>query len=102
MLSSASLQATPVAVLEAMKRMYTRAEFCGVVDFLRAYVPGVHIATGELAGWSASWQGGDERPVGSLPSYNMIFWFPRGVVSLGNFIIGGWVHFGFFILGVGG
>ena len=38
------------SVLYAMKREYSNADFCKVVDTLRAMVPGVNIATGTFFG----------------------------------------------------
>eukprot|EP01083_Nonionella_stella_P184637 671181_1 len=45
------VQAASDSVLEAMKRTYTCAEFRRVVDFLRAKVPGVQIATDIICGF---------------------------------------------------
>eukprot|EP00051_Salpingoeca_urceolata_P028469 m.487038 g.487038 ORF g.487038 m.487038 type:complete len:566 (+) comp24759_c0_seq1:252-1949(+) len=45
------VQAGSDEVLAAMKREYTRADFCHVVDTLRAGVPGVSIATDIICGF---------------------------------------------------
>jgi threonylcarbamoyladenosine tRNA methylthiotransferase CDKAL1 len=45
------VQAASDRVLAAMKREYTRADFCDVVDYLREHVPGITIATDVICGF---------------------------------------------------
>eukprot|EP00050_Salpingoeca_kvevrii_P021054 m.105724 g.105724 ORF g.105724 m.105724 type:complete len:379 (-) comp9157_c0_seq1:169-1305(-) len=45
------IQSASDSVLERMKREYTQAEFCRVVDYFKEHVPGVTIATDIIAGF---------------------------------------------------
>lgn len=48
------VQAGADSVLHAMRREYTNAEFCRVVDYLLEHVPDMTIATDVICGWAVT------------------------------------------------